>query len=486
MDSLREVGETPPRSRAAPRGHFPRLRSLGFQIVTLPLTILLLWLTLTFAFLIADARERITAEVASSTGLARALVESAVQGMHAGGDPVATLDQLSRALPHARHVRIMVASTWQEAAAANVFPDADPDTSAPAWFVRLIAPNRSLQAVVLAVGGRPVGHVVIAPNPADEIDEIWRDFVYLSAICVLAVVANAAAAGWVFARALRPIRALASGLERLESGDFTARLPPLHVSELEPIGARFDRLAASLARSAVENRELYQRVVSLREAERKSIAHDLHDEIGPCLFGIRAEAACISEIAGGSEGNARNVSVRIAAINALVNSMQQINRRVLDALRPVALAELGIAAALRDLVDTWQERNPSVHVSLDVDDSQVEDIEERLSLAVYRIVQESLTNVARHASAELAAVTISREPMPTSHYMETGCQLAHEILHVQVVDNGSGLRPGTRAGVGLRGVEERVREFGGRVTIESPQSGGVTVDAWLPLRGTAP
>ena len=456
-----------------------RFNSLGFQIVAFPTAVLLVWLGATFTFMVADARERIQSEVASSTALARAMMESAVQSLQEGLDPVGALDRLDRLSPRVRHVRIAVVSSEHEAAPATVFVGDEAETAAPRWFVRLIGLPQGLETLKLSFAGPPPGTVFITPNPADEIDEIWRDFLYLSAICGLATLANAAAVFLVFVRTLRPIRAFGAGLERLERGDFATTLPPARLTELEPIRDRFNRLAASLLASDSENRMLYQRVVSLAETERKGIARELHDELGPCLFGIRAETASIMEIAAAPSTSGPAIAARAKAINDFVDAVQQINRRVLEALRPVTLAELGLAAALRDLVDNWQERNPSALVTLDAADAEVEGVDEPVALAVYRIVQECLTNVARHASADFAEVVVKRELANTGAHPGS----ATDAVRLQVRDNGSGFLNGARGGLGLRGIEERARVLGGQVTVTSKPGRGVAVDAWLPIGG---
>lgn len=465
---------------------FRRFNSLGFQIVAVPVAVLVVWLAAALTFIVADARERIQSEIASSTALARAMMEGAMQSLQEGLDPLEALDRLSRLSPPIRHVRIAVAPSGQEAAAATLFPGDDAETRAPGWFVRLIGLPQGLETLKLGFSGRTPGYVFITPNPVDEIDEIWRDFLYLSAICGSATFVNAAAVYLVFARTLRPIRALGAGLERLEQGDFTTVLPPARLDELEPIRDRFNRLAASLLTSEAENRTLYQRVVSLAETERKGIARELHDELGPCLFGIRAETASIVEIAAALLPQGSAISTRAKAINDLVDVVQQINRRVLEALRPVTLAELGLAAALRDLVDTWQERNPSALVALDAADAEVEGVDEPVALAVYRIVQECLTNVARHASADFAEIVVKRQrSTPAAAPSDPRPGSAIDAIRLRVRDNGTGFLDGARAGLGLRGVEERARGLGGQVTITARPGQGVAVDVWLPIGGVA-
>jgi two-component system sensor histidine kinase UhpB len=460
---------------------FPHFDSLAFQIVAFPVAVLVVWFAAALTFMVADARDRIQSEVSSSTALARAMMESAVDSLQEGLDPASALDRLKRLSPHVRHVRIAVAPSLDDVAAASVFPSADAESAVPGWFVRLVGLPQGLETLKLPVA--PLGYVFIEPNPADEIDEIWRDFLYLSAICGSATLANAAAVFLVFARTRRPIRALAEGLECLEHGDFTTLLPPARLYELEPIRDRFNRLAGSLVASEAENRMLYQRVVSLAESERKAIARELHDELGPCLFGIRAETASIVDIAAALSPCESEIPARARAINAIVDAVQQINRRVLEALRPVTLAELGLAAALRDLIDNWQERNPSTFVSLDAAEAELEGLDEPVALAVYRIVQECLTNVARHALADFAEIVLNREPAEASNGPHRGLDI--DAIRLLVTDNGRGFVNGTKRGLGLRGVEERVRGLGGKVTVTGEAGRGVAVDVWLPLGSVA-
>ena len=434
--------------------------------------------------MIADARDRVQSEVASSTAMARAMMESAVASLPEGLDPREALNRLNRVSPHVRHVRIAVAQSLVEAErVADLAGAAGTDAEAPRWFERLIRSPKGLETMKLSFEGRPLGYVLIEPNPANEIEEIWGDFLYLSVICVIATLATAAAIYLVFARTLRPIRALGAGLERLEQGDYQIELPPAGLLELEPILDRFNRLAGSLSASQAENRMLYQRVVSLAEAERKGIARELHDELGPCLFGIRAEAATIVDIAASPSSAESAIPARARAINGIVDVVQQVIRRVLEALRPVTLEDLGLAAALRELVDNWQERNTAAIVTLDAGDVELEGLSEPVALAVYRIVQECLTNVARHASADLIEIAVEKAAANEARTAAEAPEAAPvDEIHVQVRDNGTGFRTGTKPGLGLRGVEERVRAVGGRVTIASEPGRGVVIDAWLPVR----
>ena len=101
------------------------------------------------------------------------------------------------------------------------------------------------------------------------------------------------------------------------------------------------------------------------------------------------------------------IAGRAKAIEALTGTVQQINRRLLHTLQPAALSERGLAAALRDLADGWQEAHPAIDWSLDMVESDLARLSDEAALAVYRMVQEGMTNIARHSGCSEAQITIS-------------------------------------------------------------------------------
>ena len=446
-------------------------RSLRFQVVALSLAILALWLGVALAGMIHHAKQRIAAEVEASIALAHALVGTALAGMADTADPAAALAEFGRRLPHARHVRMAVSGAGDSAALAGLHAALDGESAAPRWFVSLIAAKPALESMQLGIAGRRFGQVFIVPNPADEIQEIWQEFCFLAAICAALVGAIIVSIYWMIGRALRPIRVLASGLEHLEQGDFTISVAPIGVAELAPIGEKFNSLARSLDHTLEDNRMLCHKLISLRESERKHIAQELHDELGSCLFALKAETSCI--VAGATQAPPATAEIleRARSIHDLVHAVQQINRRILETLRPIALKEVGLAAALRDLVDTWQTHHPTTKWSLELREDDVAALDETVSLVVYRVVQECLTNIARHAQSTMAEISVRRE--------------AGQQLRVVVRDNGRGISGKERRGLGLLGISERVRELGGQVAILGAPGRGVVVDAGIPLAAPA-
>jgi two-component system sensor histidine kinase UhpB len=162
----------------------------------------------------------------------------------------------------------------------------------------------------------------------------------------------------------------------------------------------------------------------------------------------------------------------VGAVADQVNALQQSNRRVLEQLRPVGLAELGLADALAALMRLWREANPDVVIETSISPS-LGARGETAELTIYRVVQEALTNVFRHARA--TRVEISVEPAVPRR---TGAGETEAIM-VSVRDNGAGLPADHKQGFGMLGMRERLLALGGSMSVAST-SHGVTVEALVP------
>ena len=165
-------------------------------------------------------------------------------------------------------------------------------------------------------------------------------------------------------------------------------------------------LERDLAAALSENRRLSQSMVQVQEAERRSLARELHDELGQHLNAIKIDAVTIRDSAHG----AGSAPARADAIVRVVDRVHAVVRDMTRKLRPAGLDELGLSAALENCVEEWRAHSPGVAVELACDGT-LDDLGEATNMLVYRIVQESLTNVARHAQARHVTIGITRAPV---------------------------------------------------------------------------
>jgi two-component system sensor histidine kinase UhpB len=165
------------------------------------------------------------------------------------------------------------------------------------------------------------------------------------------------------------------------------------------------------------------------------------------------------------------------AILAQVDVLQQFNRRILERLRPVGLTDLGLSGAVAVLLRLWRESHPEVVIESLISPT-LAPLGEVAELTAYRVVQEALTNVFRHAQASAVSVVI--EPV-----MGTAANPECDNVLVRVRDNGRGLDPDRNGGFGLVGMRERVWALGGTLTVRSDVD-GVTVEAIIPVTEPLP
>jgi two-component system sensor histidine kinase UhpB len=277
----------------------------------------------------------------------------------------------------------------------------------------------------------------------------------------------------VVGRALAPLQSLAEVMTELEAGRYEARVTPGGAPELAAICTKLNHLAATLREAIEDKRRLAERAVSLQDLERKEIARELHDEFGPYLFALRAHVGAVMRLAESPAPAADALRKHGNAILEQVNELQQLTRRILEKLRPVGLAELGLREALGALLRLWNESHPEVSIETSISPS-LRETGETADLTIYRVVQEALTNVFRHADATEINVSIAPAQGPSGS--QGGCGYAL----VRVCDNGRGFRPDHKFGLGLSGMRERLLALGGALSVASGE-GGVTLEAMVPM-----
>ncbi len=342
---------------------------------------------------------------------------------------------------------------------------------APDWYARLVSPPAQKQEIDFSEG-----HLVVIANSSRAVLDGWDGLVRLLWIGGAALVVINALVFWLAGRALRPLQTVVEGLERMQRGDYDARLTALSSKEGRLMGEAFNRTAQALADSTAarqladeagrklqENRELTQMIRTHVEEERRSIARELHDELGQSITAVKSIAL---SIARSTEGRDAGTADAARLIVETASGMYDAVHEMIPRLRPFSLDSFGLADALADLIGQHRRHHPQVGIRLQVAEA-LPPLDDAVSTCVYRIVQESLVNAFRHASPQQIEVSVV---------------VAAGQLLAQVHDDGAGLAPGWECGgqYGVLGMRERAAALGGQFDLETAGR-GTRASLRLPL-----
>lgn len=240
----------------------------------------------------------------------------------------------------------------------------------------------------------------------------------------------------------------------VKSGDIDKLLPTI-------------RAALRTAHQIAARKELLVAIARSREKERRELALALHDELGQHLVGILFDAEFLSNA---KSGDLKEIRRRGERIKAGIKALSKNVHRLLNELRPESLQTLGLRGSVSALVDQWRGRLPEVAFNVEVDDKAIGLIDDDTSLCIYRLIQEGLTNIAKHAKASKVLVRL-------------GVDSEARAIIVEVQDNGVGFDAKAQpSGLGLQGLSHRLAALGGQFSIESQPTKGTTVTAFLPTR----
>ncbi len=253
-----------------------------------------------------------------------------------------------------------------------------------------------------------------------------------------------------------------------------ASAPLIDPQSQQVVGAIFSsrditttKAAERIARELDESRRFSHLMQQHSEAERASMARELHDELGQCATAIKTLGMSIANRSAEKMPEIRNEAQTIVSV---ASQLYDMVHGMISQLRPPVLDQLGLADALHDMVFAWRRSHSAVEVKLHCGPA-LDDLPEPQNIAVFRIAQECLTNVARHAQASAVQISVVKHE-------------ANE-LHMQIKDNGVGtdkIAHFSGARLGLRGIRERVQALDGIIEISSRAGLGFEINVKLPLQ----
>lgn len=215
------------------------------------------------------------------------------------------------------------------------------------------------------------------------------------------------------------------------------------------------------------NRFLIHKSLAVQEEERRNLARELHDELGQCMTAIQADAENIRDLSASSNTRIETSASAILSVSARI---YDVVHSMMQRLRPSVLDDLGLVAALEEEISAWQARHPDIDFSF-TNAGDLSALGEAINISIYRIVQESLTNISKHADAGRVSIRMAVQQ-----------QDGKPCVVLAIEDNGRGMDPALRSrGLGLIGMRERIQALHGSLDIQSSPGKGLRIDAVIPL-----
>jgi two-component system sensor histidine kinase UhpB len=414
-------------------------------------------------FTIRHARQSVEEEIRSSVSMALSLID--VGFAYAGNDQrrfTAWVTEIAH-LHNTRHLRIHVQQSPETFIKLDAPELEQEEAEFPRWFAWAVTPP-------LMVGERRMettdGNslvVKVEANPNDEIAEAWSEAEDLLYLILTLAVAIYVLVHFTLGKAFKTVGIILNGLSGIERGNYENRLPPFSLPEFDQISKAFNHTAEALAKSRAENRTLTQHSLAIQEEERSYIAQELHDELGQSLSAIKVMAASLRKSVG---PDGQEV---IQAISEQCDRLFRVVRTMVRRLRPLLLDELGLIPCLEDMFQGWRDRHPDQQLDFDCEVFGLE-FPQSVKINLFRIVQECLTNIEKHADARHIDIrlrsTIRRETPWVS---------------LEIIDDGQGFDPTKPfTGIGILGIKERTASLEGEFFMIAAPGEGVTIEVQVP------
>jgi two-component system sensor histidine kinase UhpB len=424
--------------------------SLRGRVIVLVALMLLISVSFYVAISWSSARSDLAAELSAARTGGLQTVRSAFEDLPRSDHQQRDVRQLVATFDGNRHLTAAVVDRLGRVRLTS--RPVMPRKVAPAWFVKVLRPD--LSTVTVPVPDRSGDLLALQPEPASDIAARWSASTNAAGIFGVAAAIGLTLIYWVIGRALAPLVDLSHGLEKIGGSGYRERVREKGPPELHNLQRGFNAMAERLAEIDERNRALEAQLLTIQDEERAEIARDLHDEIGPHLFAVALDAEMIGRSL--NQGDTKQIPGQVRSIQSAVSYMQRQVRELIARLRPTRAAELGLEAAIGDLITFWQGRQRDVEFISELDGADT-DVPEPLRDVIYRVVQESVANALKHANTKQVAVKVAR---------------TSEAVAVSVANSGAAKAQTSEVpGLGLASMRERVHAAGGQLNIDRSSRG---------------
>jgi two-component system sensor histidine kinase UhpB len=332
----------------------------------------------------------------------------------------------------------------------------------PSWFVSLVSSEYPKAEYPIKTAEAKVLTLIIQANPLDEITEVWEESVAFFLTISLLVLFTFLAVQVVFNKSFQAINTIVDALKLIETGEYRKKLPEFSTLEYDNIARAINHMTEVLARTEQQNQALTQHSLQIQEEERQRLSQELHDELGQSLTAIKVMTATATH-------KQANVPQIMHSITEICDHLMSVVRSMMQQLHPLILTELGLKATLEDLIDHWKDRNPALSVTFECD-PEIDYLNDTMTIQLFRVIQECLTNINRHAGARQVVIIMNK------HKEKPG------YLSVTIADDGEGCDINQiSSGFGLLSMKERIKSLKGEFSIESAPGEGMLITINIPM-----
>jgi len=339
----------------------------------------------------------------------------------------------------------------------------------PVWFgslyQHLFSPDFEVRKE-FSFNAMTYGSIVVTSNTRIETARAWNNLRAVNGVLFISILAVSILVYITINRMLNPAQIIVAGLEKMRDGHLNTRLPSFDIDEWKRTSETINQLASSQEQVIADNKQLALKLLNIQEEDHRYIARELHDEFGQCLAGINAITASIKQTA---KLQSPELVAELNTISPITNHMMDVLRSMLTRLRPAEVDDLGLTASLQKLLNNWNNRSNGMTSYQLILNGEIDNLPDPLPVNIYRIVQECLTNIAKHAEASVAEVIINTLP---DHSIQL--EISDDgIAEVDEFDN--------TLGIGLLGIRERVMALGGKITLLTRATGGLIINIIIPI-----